>query len=411
MTRTGTRSSRAAGNTTVTTTCSTAPTCIRGSAIGYSNADNVAINDEVGVTRDLGPDSTAKRVVMTWQSTNNVAGLSCIVRGHDGPNPLTGSGFNDFFSFAMNSGASGTSAGTIATPRRYVHVFLHDAATNYAPVGGQVNLNITSLQVFRDTAYESGNASILKADQVIKDALAVAPLLNQSTAQISAGTFSIPSYVTPGYQTFRQIAEAVNVVENYRLKLGGDDLRTLIYGTKPSAPIAEVGDWSGSDFTDATVSGEPIYSRAIVDASGPDGARLVSKRIQTGTLVDRRGFQRTARVDVNSAVTQAVADRIADLYLTEHKTAPFSGTLRVIGDGARSVQGGTTIQPHEFLLYAGEKIRFSNLLDPDTGGWGRDGRIAGVTYTHDTRSVEIAIDDQRKKFETILARYAALVGG
>ena len=35
-----------------------------------------------------------------------------------------------------------------------------------------------------------------------------------------------------------------------------------------------VGQW----FTDATVTGEDIYNKAIVDASGPDSARIVSKR-------------------------------------------------------------------------------------------------------------------------------------
>ena len=56
-------------------------------------------------------------------------------------------------------------------------------------------------------------------------------------------------------------------------------------------------------------------------------------------------------------------------------------------------------------------IRFGNRIDPDTGAWGRDGRIAGVTYRHDDRTVEVSIDDQRQRFETILSRYAVLVGG
>jgi len=390
----------------------------KGIVLAYPNGTPVLNGSQVGVVLDLGPDSTAIRVVVTASTSFN-ASPTFFVIGHDSPNykaDTLGSTRDDYVASQQINAAPWTAAdqqktfaATNARAHRYITILVNAQAG--ATFGADVYLRVHSIQAFRSASYESGNASTLKADQVIKDALAVAPLLNQSTAQIQAGTFSIPSYVTGGYQTFRQIAEAVNIVENYRLKIGGDDLRTPVYGPKPSAPIAEVGDWSGSDFSDSTVSGEPIYSRALVDASGPDGARLVSKRTQTGTLVDRRSFQRTARVDVSSAVTQAVADRIADLYLTEHKTAPFSGTLRVIGDGARSATGGTTIQPHEFLLYAGEKIRFANLLDPDTGGWGRDGRIAGVTYTHDTRSVEIAIDDQRKKFETILARYAALVGG
>ena len=138
----------------------------------------------------------------------------------------------------------------------------------------------------------------------------------------------------------------------------------------------------------------------------------ITSRVQRGAgLLDRYNQARAVLVPLNSSVTQAVADRIADLYLTEHLTAPFSGSLKIAGSGARRVLGGSAVPPHEFLLYAGEKIRLSNRIDPDTGAWGRDGRIAGVTYRHDDRAVDIAIDDRRHQFETILARYAALVGG
>ena len=61
------------------------------------------------------------------------------------------------------------------------------------------------------------------------------------------------------------------------------------------------------------------------------------------------------------------------------------------------------------LLAAGEKIRLMHRLDPDTGGWGRDGRISAVTYSHDTRSVSIDIDDRRDNFEEVLSRYGLLV--
>jgi hypothetical protein len=138
---------------------------------------------------------------------------------------------------------------------------------------------------------------------------------------------------------------------------------------------------------------------------------VTSKRSSTGTQVDRRGFHRTALVDVNAAVTQTVADRINDLYLSEHSSAPFAGTLRVVGDGARRIPSGQPVAPHVFLRYAGEKVRLSNRVDPDTGDWGRDGRIAGVTYRHDDRAVEIAIDDQRTQLATVLARAASLNGG
>jgi hypothetical protein len=357
----------------------------------------------VGVTLDLGPDSTGKRVVMTWESVNNAAAGTATVRGTDGES--YGSAGESIISFAMNTGASGTSAATFTTARRYIHIALATSGT----LAIDAHLRITGMKVFRATAYESGNASILKADTVLKDVLALAPLLNQSTSAIAAGTFSIPEWLTGGYLTPRQIAEAVNAYENYRLKIGGADLRTLVYDAKPSAPILEVGEWSGAEFSDATVSGEPIYDTAVVDATGPDGGRLVSKRTQIGTLVDRRSFHRSRTLPISTAVTSAVADRFGDLWLTEHRTAPFAGRLVLTGASARRVTGGGSVPAYELLLYAGEKIRLSNRLDPDTGGWGRDGRIAGVTYHYDARQADVAIDDQRDRFESVLARYGVLV--
>lgn len=391
---------------TLFTVAGTVATDVGVAQIGWANGAVIPANGRVGVTLDLGPDSTAKRVVMAWDS-NGASALTANVKGTDAE--AYGSAGETPISFLLSSGATGTSSGTLTTARRYIHVALEWAA------GGTLNLDIwlkiKSIQVFRATAYESGNASILKADTVIKDALAIAPLLNQDASMVTAGTFSIPMYATGGYLTPRAVMESVNTLENYRQKIGGADLKTLVFDAKPSAPLAEVGDWSGAQFSDASVSGEPIFSRAITDGTGPDGGRLVSKRTQTGTLVDRRSFTRSVLTPVQAAMSQAVADRIGDLYLAEHRTAPFAGTLSIVGPGARRVLNGTAIPPYEFLLYAGEKIRLANRVDPDTGGWGRDGRIAGVTYNHDGRSVEIAIDDTPTRFETILSRYALLVGG
>jgi hypothetical protein len=379
--------------------------------IGYAATAILAVGDCVGVTFDLGPSEIGKRVVMTWASTNNIAGLNCVVRTSDSEDPLAGAAgtnYNDLFTFAMNSGASGTSTGTAGTGRRYMHVFLQDPATVYNPIAGDVQLRITGLKTFRDTTYESGNASILKADTVIANARnTVAPLLNQSDRLLTPGTFSIPElrhlYISP-----KEVAEIVNLLEAYRMRISGADLKTIQFDPKPTAPIYEVGEWSGSEFADASVSGEEIFNRAVVDGTGPDGGRLVSSRTQTGTLVDRQSFTRARVIPIRSAMTQAVADRIADLWLSEHRTAPFAGKLAATY-GIRRYLGGASVPPHELLLAAGELIHFAHRVDPDTGAQGRNGTIAAVSYSHDSRSVSIDIDDRRDHFETVMNRYGALV--
>lgn len=375
-------------------------------AIGWPNGAVVAITTCVGVTLDLGPSSTAKRLVMTWNSSNNDANAVFFARACDSEDPIFGTS-NDFFSFAMNSGASGTSTGTVATARRYVHLFLiHSGSAG--TLGADVQLQIKTVQVFRDTAYESGNASILMADTVIKDARALAPLLSQSDDYITAGTFAIPEAATQGYQSPREIIEWANAYENFRTKVGGPQLSHLVYDVKPTLPLFEVGEWSGAEFADASVSGEEIYSRALVDGSGPDGARIVSSQTQTGTLADRNGVTRTRVLPIRSAMTQAVADRFADLWLDEHRTAPFAGKLSAT-NGIRRFLGGGSVPAHEMLLMAGERINFAHRLDPDTGAWGRVGTIAGVRYREADESVEIDIDDRRDHFEKILGRYGILV--
>lgn len=532
--------------------------------VGWRNGDAVAASRAVGVTYDAGPDSAFTRAVIQAQTSFN-ASFHMYIIGHDIPywNATVGSTRDDYVTAQLINNTPWTAANQTQTfaatipggrSHRYTTLLLWSNAGS-AGLTADVWIKFVSVQLFRSTTYEAGNASILKSSQVVTDALTAAPLLNQAASKITAGTFSMPMFATGGYVTPRTVIEAANAVENYRTKIGGGDLKTLVYDPKPTAPFAEVGEWSGSEFSDATVTGEPIYNKAIVDGTGADGSRVVSARgngivlppttlwslqgqtnntvaapaqlaifsqltagklpggvIRAGvpyliTLVGgsairnpdpgttlrirvggnatdsgalppddyvefidsaggspvgaqglkfwipKRNYARLVREDfvtvggvtagaappfatdittrvsrgssmldrdnraravvapVKSAVTAAVADRIADLFLTEHVTAPFAGTLRLVGNGARRIDTSRVIPPHEFLFAAGEKIRFANRVDPDTGVWGRDGRIAGVIYRHNDRSVEIAIDDQRQRFDTILARYAALVDG
>lgn len=374
--------------------------------IGWPNGAVVPAGGCVGVTLDLGPDSTAKRVVLTWESTNNSGTVNAAVRGSSGENPLTALSFDDAIVFAMNTGLSGSTAGTLATARRYIHVFLVWAGGG--TLAADLHLRVTGLKTFRLVAYESGKASVLRADTVIKDALTLAPLLNQTTSLIQAGTFDIPEFLTNDYQPPREPIDAVNAFENRRLKIGGTDLKTLVFDDKPAAPIVEVGNWSGAQFADSSVAGEDIYDQVFVTGTGPDGAILVRSWGQTGTLVDRNGFHRTKVLPIRTAGTASVYDRFGLLWLGDHKRAPFAGKLSATS-GIRRVQGGATVPAHEMLLYAGERIRLSHRIDPDTGAQARDGVIAGISYSHDARQVELDIDDRRDHFESILERYSVLV--
>lgn len=258
----------------------------------FPNAAILGANTKVGVTLDLGTDNLAKRVVMEWEHSNNAGGINWAVVSHPSENEASGVTGT---SGSITGGATGTSAGTFSTAYRYVTLYL------VWPSGSPVTLNVDvffrakSIKVFTDTAYESGNASILKADTVIKDVRDRAlPLLSSSNQSITAGTFSIPELGAPlEYKTPREIMQQAAAFEDYQLAV--DVRRNLVFKPRPTTPTIAVGSWSGCEFEDASAnSGEDIYNRVVVEATGPDDASLSASRFAA---------QSTPRIGAATAVT------------------------------------------------------------------------------------------------------------
>lgn len=127
------------------------------------------------------------------------------------------------------------------------------------------------------------------------------------------------------------------------------------------------------------------------------------------TLVDRRGFVRTKILPVSSSITTTSGTRIGDLYLAAHKTTPFKGGFQVVGTGGvRTVKGGQEVHPAH--LQPGQLVRLAHRIDPDTGAWGRDGRIAAVAYNHDSLTSTVTLDENRAGLEALLSRLAVVQG-
>ena len=132
------------------------------------------------------------------------------------------------------------------------------------------------------------------------------------------------------------------------------------------------------------------------------------------TIVDRRGFKRRKILQVQQALPadNVAANKIGDAWLPGHATTPFKGQITVVGDGsARNVLTGEDVPPSRLGLMVMEPARFSNRIDPDTGGHGRDGRIVAVRYTHAERKAEVTIDNTNQNFEALLNRYGLLADG
>ncbi len=378
-----------------------------GVTLGWPKNITIPAGATAGVMLDLGPNRTGKRVVVQWESSNNDAGTTFFARDSGSDDPLVAGPSSDAFTFLMNSGASGTTAGTFATARRYVALFLYNAAGGTTAV--ETWLKIKSVKLFTATAYESGNASILKASDVVRDVLSsgALPLLDASAAGVATTSFSIPDFAPAGYQSPRALLAAANAYEDKLL--GVDALRRLYFKARPSVPTVEVGPWPGVEFSDSsTNSGESLYNKVIVQATGPDGSPVSEARTATGGLLARQGFTRTTTLGVSSSATSASAQQLGDIWLAEKSAAKMKGSINVQGFGAARLLAGGGLHPSALLLRVGELIRISHLVGPTDGNAGRDGSIKSVSYNHDSETASIELDNERGRFEALLARLAVV---
>jgi hypothetical protein len=252
--------------------------------LGWAGGDTIVSNQGVAVTLDLGPSSSARRVVIPWDRTGGQADTLAFVVAHDTAdwNVLNE---NLVASFALNGATSGTFTGTTASPRRYVTVLVY-----YNGPGGafaaDVTLRLRSALVFADAAYESGNASILKASDVALDALTRATvLLSTDRSGMQATSLNIPTFAPSEPLTARQAWERVDAYHDWVKQIAVG--RRPIYKPKPSTPIIEVGVWSAATDEDASAnSGEDIYNRTVIAGQTPAGQPARVKRAATGAFSD-----------------------------------------------------------------------------------------------------------------------------
>lgn len=366
----------------------------------------------VGVTLDLGPGQAANAISLDWDSANNTSGnVYVYARATSSKDPRNhGGAYADAFTFAHNTGASGTTTGTFSTGYRYVHVFMYFDAGAGGPIGADHWFRIKEARVFAASGYRSGAASVLKASQIIADVAQFPELLSSDLSGIQASSFSIPEYAPRAGRTPREHITAANAYEDWQAMVDVD--RRLVYRPLPTAPTMNAGSAPGFTFDDTSAnSGEEIYNAARIEAEQPDGTPLRFLRAGAGdTLADERGFTRAKTLPVRSTLTQAAAERIADKWLEGRAASPLKGKATVTGAGAVRGIAGEPVPPHVLLRRTGELLCLDRLVDPVTGNVGRNGRIASVTYTHAEDRAEVDIDNSRATFDALLARFDAIAG-
>lgn len=374
-------------------------------AIGFQNGALIGNGTFGGVTLDLGPGGAARRVVVTWESSNNTGDASFRVRGSDTADP---SGSDNAFTFALNTGASGTTAGTFISTHRYVHLYLFSTIT-FGPAVADVSFRIKSCQVFADTAYESGNQSVLSAKTIITDVLTRATTgLHPDWTGIGDPAFAFPEYAPGQPRTARETVAAANAPHGWRFKI--DENLRPVYQARATVPVVELGAWLGAEGdTGSSNSDEGVVTKVIVRGTGPDGSPIRSTGTQTGTIVDRQGDVACVTLDASYKLTQTFADKLRDTHLATHRVSPFKGQNVVTGAGARAVKSGATVYPAHLLLLTGEVARRTDLVNPDTGGVGRTAVIDQVTYRDDQGIAEVDLDNTRRDFDALQARLGLLV--
>lgn len=376
-----------------------------GSANGYAS----------GVTLDLGPNRVARRVVVQWGQINGNAAFQLYARSHSTPNALGGS-FSDGISIGHETiaaySALTASAGTFSTGYRYVSLFFYrDDGAPLGLSGGDHLVHIASCKIFTQTRDESGNASILKASDIVKDVLTSGglPLLDPSTVKIDATAFAIPDFWPDGYRTPGEILTAANAFHDYLL--GVDAERRLFFRQRPTAPLFDTGSWSGGSFDDASLGNlDDLYNRVLVEYTGPDSERAVVARTSESSILTRQGFTRSHRLTVNAALTAAAAEQIGDVWLARHATAPLAGSITVTKGDVRRADSGAEVHPSELLTHTGERIALTDRVDPQTGAVARVGTIVNVTYNADQESAQVQLDNDTGSFEGLLSRLAVIQG-
>lgn len=360
----------------------------------------------VGVLLDLGESGAARYITVTIGSAT-FASETFLFWCKAGETAEALSNATIFDVHPESYAGGGTITHAIPAGGRYVSLYLYREVSSYSPSEDQT-LKITGITVFSEEAYESAGASVLKASAVIEDALTHAPLISTDLSQIAVAEdlYDIPSFTMTSAKTPREVCEAVNSFHSWVTKI--DLSRRMVFAPRPSEPQYEYGSWSGEEVSDVSANeGAEIYDKVLVEGTEADGTALTVTVTATGNIVAERDFNRAQAIQISNVLTQAMGEKLGEVFLDEHQTIPFSGSVTANVGSIRNVQNGQPCHPSLLLRHAQELLRISHMIDPSTGGVGRDGVIAAVSYTHATQSAEVTLGVRTDNLSILLDRLAA----
>jgi hypothetical protein len=244
--------------------------------LGFPNNSVTSVGCAAGVTIDLGPNNTAIRGSVTFEASTFSAGsFTVYIKGHsDLPTILSG-GSN---AASGDAATNATLIGNANAQYRYWSIILYKNAGGTATETADWLIRVTDIKLFSSTGYESGGSSILKASDVVKSVVAVAPLISTNTSRVSTPLTSLQSYAPNEYRTPREHWNAVNSWHGWTTKV--DPFRRLNYYAKPSRPKYTVGNHSFMEMNDSAGSaGAEIYNKVVVTGNDPAGNPVSVTRV------------------------------------------------------------------------------------------------------------------------------------
>ena len=128
--------------------------------------------------------------------------------------------------------------------------------------------------------------------------------------------------------------------EAYQHRIAGPDRKTLEYRARPSSPVIEIGEWSGVQFSDGSISGQEIFNKVIVTGGGPDGEPIVEKRTTADLTGAVFGLSAAAQLS-NPAFEVDASEWTAATGAIARVTTPVDlgfGCGQVTNNGAGSFQ-------------------------------------------------------------------------
>ena len=300
-----------------------------------------------GVYLDMGANARARRIIVTYESSNNDAGMDLAVVFSDRPK-ATGLPAEWPAAIVNNAGAGGTIDFTCPQTSgfRYVHIFARHTLNGQA--AAECFFRITRARVLSVEAVAWGGS--VTADRVAVDAAFRVPLIDP-TELVDASTFDIRDLGSPTGITPRAWIERANSYLGWQAKV--DHRRRLLLRPQPARALIEVDTRRpGVRFQDTTTSAAlESFNKAIVRGRSGAGEPLEVIRYSghaTEDALDLTGIAQptnASATDVASPWTVATGTVTRDTG--HHHTAPASwhAVADALGDvdASIAVAGALTV--------------------------------------------------------------------